>query len=301
MLLAACLWSGWADAAVSGKAQDKPPTGTRAVPKGDLVLPALAAGLPQGSAGCVVIWHYVVAGRSEKPRVLTGAFTANVDAGQQQAFSAAAIDAARRWQFQPKAANPVAGAGESPFRMETVGFLPTADGRMHVAVGVDNQHERLRDACRVDDLAAWGEKHAVSVQLARERNGDKILLRQPGASASFWIGADMAPPRYPPGAAMADISACVVVGFIVGEDGAVRDVRIMATEYSTPPLRPVRNQLEGAAASAAADWRFSPAPDNLGRIAEFMQAPVTFNVASNSWKPRACMDSDVHALIATGK
>lgn len=298
MLLAACLWSGWAHAAVPSETQKKPiPTGPRAVPKGDLVLPALAAGLPQGSAGCVVIWHHVVAGRSEKPRVLTGAFTANVDAGHQQAFAVAAIDAARRWQFEPK----VPGSGESAFRMETLGFLPTADGRMHVAVGVDNQHERLRDACRVDDLAAWGEQNAVSVQLARERNGDKVLLRQPGETAWFWIAAAMAPPRYPLGAAMADISACVVVGFIVGEDGAVRDVRIMATEYSTPPLRPVRNQLEAAAAIAAGQWRFSPTPDNLGRIAEFMQAPVTFNTASDSWKPRACVGSDVHALIATGK
>lgn len=266
------------------------------IAKGELAIPAVPTGIPAVSAGCLTIGHHVLAdGSVAKPRVLRGAFTANIDDAQRGIYTAAALESAASWRFTPTATNKKSNPS---FTRETIGFVPDAAiGQMRKLSNADGMPKNLSEQCEVADLAAWGEANAVTVEHARAQSGDKIIVRKPGDPSSFWVAKDMTPPRYSYEAVRAGVQACIIVGFIIQADGQPTGFRIMSSALDGPAPRPLRTLLEDSSVVAASKWRFAPGPDNLGRIPQFEQVPVTFSLNNSRWKPDACQSVDVSAAI----
>ena len=261
--------------------------------KGDLVVAPAPDGVPPVSAGCLTIFHHVLAdGSVAKPQVLRGAFTANISDAQRALYTTSALESTAAWQFVPTKANTKSRPG---FTLETIGFVPGVDaGQMHNVSNAEGMPKNLRDQCEVIDLAAWGEANAIPIEKARVRNGDKVILDDPDHPSVAWIARKMPPPGYPRLAAAQGIEGCVVVGITIQADGVPGDFRIMGPQRRSHPNK----MLEDSAIAAASTWRFSPGPENLGRIPEFTQIPVQFHLdAFKSGRPANCTFMDVREVI----
>jgi len=77
------------------------------------------------------------------------------------------------------------------------------------------------------------------------------------------------PPVYPPLARAARVQGIVILEAVIGEDGGVRDVRI---------LRPVNPLLDAAAADAVRQWRFTPTLLNGQPVPVVMSVTVAFTL-----------------------
>jgi len=77
------------------------------------------------------------------------------------------------------------------------------------------------------------------------------------------------PPVYPPLARSARVQGIVILEAVIGEDGSVRDVRI---------LRPVNPLLDAAAADAVKQWRFTPTLLNGQPVPVVMSVTVAFTL-----------------------
>jgi hypothetical protein len=260
-------------------------------PRGALAVPDLPEAIPAMSAGCVVVGHHVLAdGSTAHPRIMKGAFTSRVDRQMQVDFSARVLKVVPRWQF-----DHVGEGDPSPrFHMEAVGFLPAGAGGPRVVAGAARQFEGLRDICKIDDLAAWGQQNAIPLEQALARNGDKVLVRGPGSLGTYWVPAgERTPPRYPSTGHAHGIYGCVVVGFTVQPDGSVGGLKITRSDLLGGPDKRMRQAMVSAAASALATWRYAPGPDNLSRLPEFMQVPVEFIMDDQGSPTGTCKGIDV--------
>lgn len=272
------------------------------LPQGDLVMPPVPAGVPVVSAGCLIIGHHIrTDGSVAAPRVLRGAFTANVNAQQIDAYTAAALRAAYAWRFRfddkhKKHEEPA--KPQAMFHMQTAGFAPAMDGgQLQLLSDLAKLPGNVREQCQVADLAAWGEANAIPVEQARQKNGDKILVKEAGNPAVYWTSiGGLKPPTYPSGMVMALTDACIVVGFTVGADGVPDKFRIMSSKFSGPVPPPTRKGAENNAVFAASQWRFSPGPDNLIRMPEFMQVPISYRIRGQ--RQLDCAETDLRAVVA---
>ncbi|MDN5782583.1 MAG: energy transducer TonB, partial [Luteimonas sp.] len=136
----------------------------------------------------------------------------------------------------------------------------------------------VQPSCKID-LAAWGERNAITVAEARARDDKDMLFDRPGDPASYWTGTTT-PGRYPADAARYGAQGCVVVGFRIGVDGVPGDFRILSSALVNAKLSRFRRQFEQATLAAASAWRFSPGPDNLERRPQFMQVPMGFHLGT---------------------
>lgn len=262
-------------------------------PLGSLALPALSAAVPVGAAGCVVLGYHVMPdGSVANPQMLKGAFTRDVSEDLREVFSRGVIAAATQWRYQlPDRDDEVAS-----YETETVGFARDgADGPRYV-VGANQQAEPLRAVCRIDDLPAWGEQNAIPLEQAQVRNGDKVILRTPGEPFARWLPKATRPPRFPLDGHQLGVNACVLVGFVVRSDGSVDSLKILSSEFSPRPAPRIREMFENASVLSFADRTYAPGPDNLDRIAEFRQEPVTFRVDGSGGGPE-CKPLDPETLL----
>ncbi|MGQ4661527.1 energy transducer TonB [Lysobacter sp. F6437] len=234
--------------------------------------PGLPDGIDGKGVGCVVLGMGVLKdGSVVQPMVLQGAFNGWVTEAQRRRFSEAAIEAARTWRFR------FAGKGKPMpgYVMHTVDLAGGESSRAQV--------ETLRESCRVDDLAAWGERNAIPVDKATELHGDRVALPDED-SPDLWLSSRFEPPGYPSAAVRAGYSACVVVGFVVGSDGRTSQFKVVSSRSFEAP-KPQRTMFEDASLVAAASWTYSPSPINLRRMPQFMQVPVDFAIDGGSAPP----------------
>jgi hypothetical protein len=106
-----------------------------------------------------------------------------------------------------------------------------------------------------------------------------MLFRGYDDPVSYWtIMGDMTPPHYPLDAVKSGAEACIVVGYRIGIDGVPGDFRVMSISLNGFDSRELRKQFENASLYAASTWRYAPGPDNLPRLPEFAQVPMTFRV-----------------------
>lgn len=246
------------------------------VARDSLQAPTVPTGIPADAAGCLVVGHHVlVDGSTAKARIMQGAYTSNVAAQHQTAFEAVSLAVADQWRFRYKGYNNEPTAS---FNTVVVGFgaVGVTDAPRAV-IGIEAQDARVQPSCNID-LAAWGEQNAIPVEEARARQDQDMLLKRPGDPASYWTGT-IVPGRYPPDAARHGAQACVVVGFRVGVDGVPSDYRIVYLSLAGVDSPRFRKQFERSALAAAAAWRYSPGPDNLGRRPEFVQVPMDFRLS----------------------
>lgn len=236
--------------------------------------PDLAA-VPGDSAGCVVVGYYILRnGRVAKARVMEGAFTRGTSNEFQQSFADAAIVAAQRWTFAP------ARRGEEPmpaFEWAVFGYGPPAANGSRVVLGDwERQDRRVKDACRLQDLAAWGKKNAVPPGDVPD-HARKVLFPVDEPADAFWtVDGLLTPPRYPRAALESGAEGCVIVGISVASNGVPEAFRIVDSDVSGP--RRGRELLEQAALETASQWRFAPGPDNPGRMPAFIQIPTDFSI-----------------------
>lgn len=261
-------------------------------PVAALKAPKLPDGIPAAAAGCIVVGHYILAdGTTDKARVMQGAFTPGLDDRTKSAFQAAALSTVAQWRFRyvRESTEPW-----PEFNVEAVGFAPIGTkGAMSAVVGLDAQDARVRASCALDDLAEWGERNAIPEPDAAARSDDRLLVAQEGAPQTYWTMRGQAtPPEYPPGAARSGTTACVVVGFVIGVNGAPDYFRIMTSRVDGPGDDAAGKDFESAALHATSQWRYSPGPDNLTRKAEFRQVPVDFSLEGTRKAP-ACETVDV--------
>ncbi len=90
------------------------------------------------------------------------------------------------------------------------------------------------------------------------------------------------------------MEGCVVVGFVVGNDGKADQFRMMKSPGG-PIGRSGAKALENAALYAASQWKFSPGPDNPRRMPALLQIPVDFSLGSSS-TGRPCNPVDIGKL-----
>ena len=151
-------------------------------------------------------------------------------------------------------------------------------------IETSRQDARVRAACDITDMAAWGERNALPVDSPEVVRDGRIFVPPPEQPrGAYWIIAgDLAPPTYPAGAAQVGVEGCVVVGFVVGNDGKTDQFRVMKSPRGSPIGRSGAKALENAALYAASQWKFSPGPDNPWRMPALLQIPVDFSLGSSS-------------------
>lgn len=147
----------------------------------------------------------------------------------------------------------------------------------------------MREACRIDDLAAWGRKNAVAAADAPE-NAGRVLLPVDEPAAAFWTNEEpFTPPTYPASALQSGAEGCVMLGIMVGADGAPTGLRVMGSEVSGP--KRARKSLEEASLQRASQWRFAPGPDNPTRMPAFIQIPVDFAIDDPPPRIKCCIEA----------
>lgn len=235
--------------------------------------------MPGASAGCLVIgYHILKDGSVARQRVMQGAYTVDVPAPAQQVFAEAALKTMAGWSFEADHAN-----AQPMFGWTAVGFAPS-DGHSSPVIGTDQQDVRVRTACEIKDMVAWSERNAFpldSPEVVRDGRIFAVPPEQP--RAAFWVmTGQFIPPVYPPAAARAGVDGCVVVGFVVGNDGKTDQFRVMKSRPNGSVNGPAAKGLENAAIYAASKWRFSPGPDNPRRMPALLQIPVDFSLGGSS-------------------
>lgn len=258
-------------------------------PAGSLVAPSLPADLPVGSAGCIVVGQHVDGGgATSKPRVMQRAFTKNVPADARKMFTSQVLDASARWRFRN------VGTGRTPtwgFHRVVMGFVSPASGVPIALFDADNQDPRVAVECRLQPLADWTRRQAVPAAVAQARANDPLLVAQePGSQAYWMLDGEMQYPRFPAKFGTGNVDACVIVGYVIGADGVPSGLRIMAINNFAS--RSIRALFEDAALAAVSTWRYAPGPDNLKRLPEFHQEPITFSTTSSS-RRRDCKVVDL--------
>lgn len=260
-------------------------------PASALAVPTVPDDLPAGSVGCVVVGQHLDAdGMRSKPRVMQGAFTSDVSATSQKAFMSAVLVASARWRFR------YAGTGRTPawgFHRTVVGFVSSPSGEPTVVLDAERQDRRVSSACTLLPLEEWTSRNAVPVADAEARVGDPVLTAKNPDDQAFWLtDGDQRPPRFPAKPGTSSVEACVIVGFMIRPSGVPSELRIMAINNFAPPS--VRKLFEDASLAAAATWRYSPGPDNLKRLPEFRQVPITYSTTVSS-RRRNCEIVDLSA------
>lgn len=243
-------------------------------------MPGLPDGIDGKGIGCVVLGMGVLEdGSTVQPMVLQGAFNGRVTETQRRLYSEAAIEAVRSWRFR------FVGEGEPRpgYVIHTTDFTAGESTRAQI--------ETLRESCRVDDLAAWGERNAIPVDKAIELHGDRVALPDED-SPQLWLISRQEPPGYPLAAVHAGYNACVVVGFVVGSNGRTSQFKVVSSKSFAAP-KPERRMFEDASLVAAASWTYSPSPTNLQRLPQFMQVPVDFAIEGSSAPPCEELSRDV--------
>lgn len=276
-MFAVLLFSTWlAGASLAATGSSKPTVSRQWIAVGPqaFIPPSLDA-VPADGAGCVVVGYYVLRnGSVAKARVMEGAFTRGAPKEFQQAFADAAVAAVERWTYAPvrRAAVPL-----PEFQWTVVGYGPQSANGSRVLMGEwEGQDGKVRNACRVDDLAAWGTKHAVSPADVPDHAG-KVLFPVDEPAGAFWTHEGLlTPPRYPKPAFESGAEGCVVVGVMVASDGMPSGFRITDTKVSGPGRG--REALEQASLQAASQWRFAPGPDNPDRMPAFIQIAMDFAI-----------------------
>lgn len=250
----------------------------------DPALPEPAPAIPESATGCVVVGYTLDRhGRAHNPQVLQGAYSSAVDEAMQADFEESVVRAASSWRHVP---NPSPGARRptaAVFEMQTVGFLPgDGPGGTRTVAGVDRQTVALREHCKIADLAEWGEANAVPVSEAMAREEQGVVVDGSDGLRLGWVSrGDRQPPPYPREALRRGDSACVVVGFLVQQDGTPTAFRDIVSRYGNDPPESNRQAFVQHASGAIASWRYSPAPDNLQRTPFYMQVPVIFMLDSD--------------------
>lgn len=246
---------------------------------GTLQVPPLQPEIPAAAAGCVVVGHHILDdGATAKQRIMQGAYTGDVTAQAQADFEGAVLERARRWRFRSAQPDDMPTA---KFNTVVVGFgAASALGDTRVVVGIDRQDRRLQQACSIE-LSEWGNRNAIPVEQARERNDKGMLLARPGDPSLYWTG-EMMPPLYPVDAARSGADACIVIGYRIGVDGVPGDYRILSTSLKYRNSATLRRQFEQASLRAVSSWRFAPGPDNLQRFPEFVQSPIGFTLGTRT-------------------
>lgn len=280
------------DVSLAGESSEEKNPSQKWLPRTQAPIPSeTLVGVPSVSAGCLAVgYHILKDGSVARVRVMQGAYTRDVSASAQEAFAQAALKTVAGWTFKGKRGD------EGPvFGWEVVGFAPI-DGHPLAVIGTARQDVRVRAACDITDLAAWGERNALPLDSPEIVRDGRILApprEQP--RAAVWIAAgDLAPPRYPPEAARAGLEGCVVVGFVVGNDGKTDQFRVMKSPGG-PIGRSASKGLENAALYAASQWKFSPGPDNPRRMPALLQIPVDFSLGGTSMN-RPCDPVDIEKL-----
>lgn len=262
------------------------------MPKTQALIPSEAvSGMPGASAGCLAVgYHILKDGSVANVRVMQGAYTRDVPAQAQQVFAQAVLKAVAGWTFRAKR-----GDEEPAFGWEVVGFAPI-DGHPSPVIETVRQDARVRAACDIIDLATWAERNALPLDSPEIIRDGRILALPPEQPrAAVWIAArHLAPPVYPAAAARAGVEGCVVVGFVVGNDGKTDQFRVMKS-FGGPIERSGAKALENAALYAASQWKFSPGPDNPRRMPALLQIPVDFSLGSSS-TGRPCNPVDINKL-----
>lgn len=247
-------------------------------PREPLALPALTANVSSSAAGCVVVGHHVLAdGSSANARVLKGAFV-GMDAAQQQTFARSVLDVTANWHFE--AADP--SRAEAGFRLQTVGLIRAPAGASRVVAGINALPEQLQRVCQIENLAAWGEANAVSVDQARAEHSGQVVVPDPASGLLYWTYKEpLAKPGFPERAIKARVQACVVIGVSVDEQGAVTNLLVLKSDVETErgPNSRIRKLMEDSALVAVAKAHFSPGPDNLARWAAIKQVPIIFETS----------------------
>lgn len=289
VLLALALVS---DISLAGESSEEKNPSQKWKPKTQALIPSEAlSGVPGASAGCLAMgYHILKDGSVARVRVMQGAYTRDVPVSVQETFAQAALKTVAGWAFKGER-----GDEEPVFGWEVVGFAPV-DGRPLPVIGTMRQDDRVRAACDITDLAAWGERNALPLDSPEIVRDGRILAPPPEQPrAAVWIVAgDLAPPRYPAEAARAGLEGCVVVGFVVGNDGKTDQFRVMKSPGG-PIGRPASKWLENAALYAASQWKFSPGPDNPRRMPALLQIPVDFSLGGSSIN-RPCNPVDIKKL-----
>ena len=265
------------------------------IPVNDWVVPSLPANVVDESAGCAVVGFHIRAdGSTTRPRIMQGAYTANVEPAQRLAFEQALLSQVAHWHFKPGRSRKTSWPG---FRTQTVGFRPrSAGGNMRVVVGATSQFASLEGLCEVADLAAWGMKNAISIDEAKGRNQGKVVVPERAGDMDYWTPTvPLSPPRYPPLGYRAGVSGCLVAGYVVREDGVPDSLKILSLDFGDAG-KDIETAFAAAAVKAVSEWRYSPGPDNPGRIAALIQTPISFRL--DGFGGRDCKALGAEAIMA---
>ena len=226
---------------------------------------------------------------------MQGAYTANIEPSQRLAFEQALLSRVAQWRFKPENRRKKAWPS---FEMQTVGFQPrSAAGDMRLVVGAKSQFASLQGLCEITDLAAWGTRNAIGVDEARARNSGKVVIPEPQGDMDYWTPTvALSPPRYPPLGYRAGVSGCLVAGYVAREDGTPDSLKILSSDFGKVD-KDIETAFAAAAVQAVSEWRYSPGPDNPGRIAVLIQTPMSFRLDGSS-AGRDCTSLGAEAIMA---
>jgi hypothetical protein len=265
------------------------------IPVGDWSVPSLPTDIADESAGCAVVGFHVNAeGSTARPRVMQGAYTANIERSQRLAFEQALLSRVAQWRFKPENRRKKSWPS---FEMQTVGFQPRSTaGDMRLVVGAKSQFASLQGLCEITDLATWGTKNAIGVDEAKSRNLGKVVVPEQAGDMDYWTPTvPLSPPHYPPLGYLAGVSGCLVAGYVVREDGVPDSLKILSLDFGNPG-KDIETAFAQAAVKAVSEWRYSPGPDNPGRIAALIQTPMSFRLDGSGG--RDCKTLGAEAIMA---
>jgi hypothetical protein len=270
-----------------------------------------ASRLDADAAGCVVAGlHIGKDGRVVRAQVLQGAFTARLSSAEQVEVQKAIQSDLMRWTFRPRKRNtwlPV-----NRFEMFTVGFVPArSEESNRTVIGPSRQHAALGKSCEIGSLADWGERNAIPVEQAMQRNSDDIIVSEAGDGRLLWVSAPvkLTPPRYPPVAYANGVGGCVRIAYVVREDGSTDRMKLLSVDPSPAnggsaslAYGSRREQavvaLGQVSLLAVSQWKFAPGPDNLERRPALMSSPLSFSVGGPM--PKDCEDAATVAEVLGG-